>query len=239
MGKTWTPPVLVSDVLPVGNAREMAAFRLSLAAADLDPRDSLPRCPPKASRIGSSHALRRCGRPSPTPSSSPRRSGGAGPASRRRCTSGRPSPETAIPGPRPAVTSRPPQLMRGIGALLGRARDRMVAADRDRERQRAALTGGRRRRDELVKTIYGRVVWARDLFEERVGRRRTTSYLEVKGETPRDPAAGAAAAGPLPRPGRRRPRPRPRRRPDARGDPRPRPPVAGRVPAPGGRSGRP
>ncbi len=91
-----------------------------------------------------------------------------------------------------AVTGRHisvPQLMRGIGALLGRARDRMVAADRDRERQRAALEQDRRRRDELVKTIYGRVVWARDLFEERVGRRRTTSYLAVKGETPRDPRA--------------------------------------------------
>ncbi len=89
-----------------------------------------------------------------------------------------------------AVTDRRisvPQLMRGAGALLGRARDRMVAADRVRERQRAALSADRRRRDELVKTIYGRVVWARDLFEERLGRRRTTSYLAVKGETPRDP----------------------------------------------------
>ncbi len=80
-----------------------------------------------------------------------------------------------------------PQLMRGSGAVLGRARDRMVAADHHRERQRAALEEDRRRRDELVKTVYGRVVWARDLFEERVGRRRTTSYLEVTGETPRDP----------------------------------------------------
>ncbi len=89
-----------------------------------------------------------------------------------------------------AVTGRHislPQLMRGIGTLLGRARDRMAAADRGRERQRAALEEDRRRRDELVKTIYGRVVWTRDLFEERVGRRRTTSYLAVKGETPRDP----------------------------------------------------
>ena len=80
-----------------------------------------------------------------------------------------------------------PQLMRGTGVALGRARDRMIAADRVRERERAALEEDRRRRDELVKTIYGRVVWARDLFEERVGRRRITSRLAVKGETPRDP----------------------------------------------------
>lgn len=79
------------------------------------------------------------------------------------------------------------QFIRGFGAKLGSVRDRMVAADRARERERAALEEHRRQRDELVKTIYDRVVWARDLYEERVGRRRTTSRLAITGETPRDP----------------------------------------------------
>jgi hypothetical protein len=30
-GKTWNYPVLVGDILPVRNAEDMAAFRLSLA----------------------------------------------------------------------------------------------------------------------------------------------------------------------------------------------------------------
>ncbi len=82
-----------------------------------------------------------------------------------------------------------PGLMRGAGAALDAARDRMVTADRARERQKATLEQERRRRDELTKTIYRRVVWARDMFEKRIGRRRTTAYLAVTGETPRDPQA--------------------------------------------------
>lgn len=42
------------------------------------------------------------------------------------------------------------QLMRGAGDMLGHARDRMVAADNARERERSTLAEDRRRRDELV-----------------------------------------------------------------------------------------
>ena len=91
-----------------------------------------------------------------------------------------------------------PDFMRAIGHELGKVRDRMVAADRALERKRAAAGEEIRRRDEHAKTVYQRVVWLRDCFEDYAGRRRTTDRLKVGGETPRDPEklqqVGARAA---------------------------------------------
>ncbi len=81
----------------------------------------------------------------------------------------------------------PAQYMRANGDKLRRVRDEMVAADRALDRERRALGEEHRRRDEQAKKIYRRVVWLRDQFEDRVGRRRTTDRLMVQGETPRDP----------------------------------------------------
>ncbi len=79
------------------------------------------------------------------------------------------------------------QFMRLNSDELCRVRDRMVAADRALDRERRALAEERRRRDEQVKTTYRRVIWLRDQFEDRVGKRRTTDRLNVQGDTPRDP----------------------------------------------------
>ena len=83
----------------------------------------------------------------------------------------------------------PAQLMRANGERLCVLRDRMVAADRALEEERRALDEERRRRDGLAKKLYRQVVWARNKFEDRVGRRRVTSRLGIAGETPRDPDA--------------------------------------------------
>ncbi len=91
------------------------------------------------------------------------------------------------------------QFLRGHSFRLGRIRDRMVAADLALDRERRSLSEEIRRRDELVKKVYGRVVGLRDRFEDHVGRRRTTTRLLIEGETPRQPKelmlAARSAAG--------------------------------------------